>query len=112
VKLLRSDHEIEMRHIGKKRVSPRLRHAAEKTKDDFRATLRDVPEHSHFAERFLLGHVAHAAGIQQNHVRLGFPRRALIATLQQGMRDLFGIALVHLAAVGFDEKFRHRESGL
>src|SRR5437763_14764195 len=28
------------------------------------------------------------------------------------MRDLFGIALVHLAAVGFDEKFRHRESGI
>jgi hypothetical protein len=28
------------------------------------------------------------------------------------MRDLFGIAFVHLAAVGFDKEFRHGASGI
>jgi hypothetical protein len=71
-----------------------------------------VPEHSHLPERFLLSHVADAAGIQQDHVCFRLPGRAFIASLQQRMRDLFRIALIHLAAVGFDKKFWHRESGL
>ena len=31
----------------------------------------------------------------------------LVATRDERMRDLLGVALVHLAAVGLDEKFRH-----
>ena len=33
--------------------------------------------------------------------------RALVAALDERMRDLFRIALVHLAAVGLDEELRH-----
>src|SRR6202521_3505333 len=112
MKFLGPDDEIHMRHSRKKRVALRLGHAAEKTEDDLGPALRDLPQHSHFAERLLIRHVANAACVQQNDVRVDLARRAFIAPRQERVRNLFGIALVHLAAVGFDEKFWHRESGI
>ena len=37
---------------------------------------------------------------------------AFVAAIEQRVRDLLRVALVHLAAVGFDEKFRHRGAKL
>src|SRR5262245_56268989 len=62
----------------------------------------------HFAERFLLRHVTHGAGIEQNHVRSFLVVRESVAVVGHRARDGFRIALVHLAAVGFDENFFHR----
>ncbi len=112
MKFLRADHQVEVRHRGEKRISAGLGHATEKTEDCFRPTLCDLPEHAHFSQGLLLCHIAHATGVQQHHVGIGFTSYALVAALQQRMRDLFRVALVHLAAVGLDEKFGHRESGI
>ena len=82
MKFLRADDEVDMRQAGEKRVAARLRHAAEKTEDDFRPALRDLAEHSHLSERLLIRHVANAAGIEEDDVRLRFVRRALVTTRQ------------------------------
>src|SRR6266699_2048415 len=68
---------------------------------------RQTSEHSHFAERFLVGHVAHATGIQEHNVGLRLVFHPLVAARRQRMGDLLRVAFVHLATVGFDEKFRH-----
>ena len=107
MEFLRADDQVHMREMVEQGGAARLRHASEKSKNDFRPALRHVAEHAHFPERLLLGHVAHAAGVEEHHVRLGLVRRAFVAACQQRMRDLFGVALIHLAAVGFDEEFRH-----
>ncbi len=78
-----------MRYGREKGIASRLRHAAEKTENGFRASLRDLPQHSHFPERLLLGHVADAAGVQEHDVGVGLPFRALIPARQERMRDLF-----------------------
>ena len=39
----------------------------------------DLAEHAHFPERLLIRHVAHAAGVEQDNVRLGLVRRAFVA---------------------------------
>src|SRR5207244_1743870 len=77
------------------------------TKDGFRPAPCHAPEHSHFAQRLLLGHVAYATRIEQHNVGIGFAADPLVAACNQRMCDLLGITLVHLAAVGLDEKFRH-----
>src|SRR5215813_1280332 len=64
-------------------------------------------KHSHFSQRLLISHVAHAARVQQHDVSFCFVSRSLIATCDERMRDLFRVALVHLAAVRLDKKFRH-----
>src|ERR1700686_2520447 len=112
MEFLGAHDEVHMRQSGKKRIAPGLGHAAEKTEDDLRPALRDLAEHPHFPESLLVGHVANAACIQQHHIRLDLVRGAFIAARQERVRDLFGIALVHLATVGFDEKFWHRASGI
>ena len=68
---------------------------------------RDATKHPHFTERFLIGHVAHAACVQKHDVGLRFVRYTLVATHNERMRDLFRVALIHLAAVRLNEKFRH-----
>src|SRR6266705_681057 len=68
---------------------------------------RQAAQHSHFAERFLVGHVAHATGIQEHNVGFRFVCDSLVAARRQRKRDLLRVAFVHLATVGLDEKFRH-----
>ena len=97
-----------MRHCGEKRIALCLRHAAEETEDRFRPTLGDLPQHPHFSQRFLLRHVAHAAGVEEHDIGVGFPFGALVTAFQERMRDLFRVAFVHLTAVGFNEKLGHR----
>src|SRR5438552_15086136 len=65
------------------------------------------PQHPHFSQRFLVSHVAHAARVQQHYVSFSFVGYPLVAACDERMRDLFRVALVHLAAIGLDEKFRH-----
>ena len=111
VKFLRADDEVEMRHQLEQLGPARLRHAAEKSEDRTRPLLCDAAEHAHFAEGFLLRHVAHTAGIQEHDIGFRLACRCFITTIEQRARDLFRVAFVHLAAVGFDEKFRHESGG-
>ena len=72
-----------------------------------RALLGHAAEHSHFAKRLLVRHVAHAARVQEHNVGLSLVRDPLIAARDERMRDLLRVACVHLATVSLDEKFRH-----
>src|SRR6476646_9060830 len=90
-----------------KRTSPGLGHASKKTEDDMRTLLRHPSEHPHFAERLLVGHIPHTAGVEQDYISLGLMRYPFISSADQGMRDLFRVPLVHLAPVSLNEEFRH-----
>ena len=101
-------HEIDMRNIPHQFRSPALRHAAEEAEHDSPACSGGVAKHSHFANRLLLSHVAHAARIQQHHVGISlvigvnsYPRETSICATCSESR------LVHLASVSFDEDFGH-----
>jgi hypothetical protein len=69
-----------MRQIFQQRLAPRLSHTAEETEKHVRSLFRQSAEHSHFAKRFLVSHVAHAACIQQHDISFRFVRDALIAS--------------------------------
>src|SRR5256714_5646143 len=107
MKFLGANDKIEMWDFFQQLRPPRLRHAAEKAKDGFRPALRHAAEHSHLAKRLLLGHVAHAAGIEENDIGLRLATDPLVAAGNERMRNLLRVALVHLAAVGLNEEFRH-----
>ena len=61
----------------------------------------------HLAQRLLLGHVAHAAGVEQHHVRDLLGRRQGIPLRHELRSDGFAVALVHLATVSFNIDARH-----
>ena len=67
----------------------------------------NAAEHSHFAKRLLVRHVANAASIQKHDIGLRLVRDLLIAVRDERMRDLLRVAFVHLATVSLDKKFRH-----
>jgi hypothetical protein len=51
--------------------------------------------------------IPHTARVQQDHIGLRFVQYHAIAAHDEGSRDLLGIALVHLAAVGLDVNAGH-----
>ena len=61
----------------------------------------------HLVQRLLLGVVAHAASVQQHHVRDLLGRREGIAPGDELRGDGLAVALVHLATVGLDVNTRH-----
>ena len=87
----------------------------------FRLLLRDTASHgdnrsasglfarlTNFAEpcvQLLLRALAHAARVDDNHVRILRIRRRFVARLLQEARHALGVMNVHLAAVGFNEIF-------
>ena len=107
MKLLCANDKIDMRQILQQRHAARLGHAAEEPEDHVRPFFRQPPEHSHLAKRFLVSHVAHAACVQEHDVGFRFVPDPLVAARHERMRDLFGVALVHLATISLDEEFRH-----
>ena len=88
MKFLRADHKIDMWQIFYQRFAARLRHAAKETENNVRPLFRHPTQHSHFAERLLVGHVSYAARIQEDVV-LGLFDDPLVTARHQRMRDLF-----------------------
>jgi hypothetical protein len=107
MKLLRPHHQVHMADIPHQLRPSALRHAPQETEHHPRALLPQPAHHSHFANRLLLRHVPHGAGIQQHHVRVPLAFRHLVAPRHEHERHLLGVALVHLAAVCFDEDPGH-----
>lgn len=66
----------------------------------------EASEQAHFAEGFF-GHIAHAAGVEQDDVGFLGLSGHFIAAGDEHLRDLFGIALVHLASVSFEKHLGH-----
>lgn len=112
MKFLRADDEIDT-GSAEEFVTARLSHAAEITENRVGPALFGlVGEFLHFADGFLLGLVADAAGVEEHDIGFLFGRSKRIAFGDELGGDGFGVALVHLTAIGFDVNTRHCEEGL
>ena len=107
MEFLRADDEVDVPQVARQLRAAALRHAAEQAENHLRLVLAEPAEHPHFAERLLLRHVAHRAGIEQHHIGLRLARRPFVATRQEVAQHLLGVALIHLAAISFDVDLRH-----
>ena len=108
MKFLRAENQINVRQFINEFLAATLRHATEVAENLVGAFFaRRASEIFHFVHRLLLGGVAHAASVQQHHVgqRLGLGERIAFGHELRG--DGLAVALVHLAAVGFDENTGH-----
>ena len=110
VEFLRADDEVHMRDVAHEFAAAALRHAAEKAEDHLGLVCAQAAEQAHFSERLLFREIAHAARVDEHDIRRLFLRRELIAATNEIARDLLGVALVHLASVGFEKYFRHRRA--
>ncbi len=108
MKFLRAEHQIHVRQFINQFLAAALRHAAHEA-DDLVALLaaRRADDIAHLVDGLLLGKIAHAAGVEQNHVGLGLGFDERIALGDELGGDGFAVALVHLAAVSFDENTGH-----
>jgi len=85
-----------------------LRHATQEAEHDPGPAATNLGrEVLHLVKRLLFRQVAHAARVQQNHVRDAFRWRQGVALGHELGGDGLAVALVHLAPVGFDIDTRH-----
>src|SRR5947207_6236176 len=113
MKLLRADNEVHVRQSVNQLLSAALRHAAHKSQHDVWPAAADIRSQIfHLVESFLFRQVAHAARVQQNHVRDVFGRRQRVTLGDELGGDGFAVALVHLATVGFNIDTRHFRSAV
>ena len=111
VKLLRAQDKIDVGQPIDQFLAPALRHAAQEAKKLAGPVFLPLAnERGHLAHRLLFRQVAHAARVQQHHIRHLFGRRQGVALAHQLRRDRFAVALVHLASVGFDKHTGHGPS--
>ena len=80
-----------------------LGHAAQDAQDEARVLPLPRGQVAGLADGLLLGEVADAAGVEQQDVAVVLPADDAVAPRAQHGRDRLAVALVHLAAVGFDE---------
>ena len=64
-------------------------------------------EHPHFTKGLLFRLIAHRTSVDENGIGLGLVGRDGVATFDEHLHDLFGIALIHLAAIGSDVDLGH-----
>ena len=108
MKFLRAEDEVHVRQTVNEFLSAALRHATHEPEHDLRTVApRFGDDVHHFVQGFLLREIAHAARVEQNHVRHGFGRREGVALGHELRGDGLAVALVHLATVGFDVNTRH-----
>ena len=106
---LRADDQVQMRQFRKQLLAAGLGHAAHEAIDDMRTPAVFGPQHAHFSEGFLLRLIAHRAGVDQNGVGLGLVGGHRVTAFDEHPHDLFGVALIHLAAVGSDVDLGHEK---
>jgi len=102
VKLAGAEHEIEMRQLVQEFVAEPLRHAAERADDEVGVARLELLHITDLALGLALGLLADAAGVEEQNVRRLLGVDHGMARLDQHSGQRFGVALVHLAAVGFD----------
>jgi hypothetical protein len=108
MKLLRPDHQIDIRQPVEQRLPAALRHATHKPEHHVGPMTPDLRgETVHLADCLLLCRISHAAGIEQHHVSRPLGRRQRITFGDKLRRHGFRIALVHLTTVGFNEDTWH-----
>ena len=102
VKLLRTDDQIQIRQAINQRRAAILRHAAQDANLETRLLPLALRQVSRFADRLLLRLIAHATGIEQNHVCIELIVHHGVTAIAQGHGDLLAVPLVHLTSVGFN----------
>ena len=113
MKLLRAEDEVHVRQPVDQLAPAALGHATHEPEHDVRAAAANVGcEVLHLVERLLLRHVAHTAGVEQDHVRDVFRGRQVVTPGQELRGDGFAVPLIHLATVGFDIDTRHGRSAV
>ncbi len=108
MKFLRADDQIHVGQCLDEFLAAALRHAAHVAENLAGPVfLRGADEVLHLVDGLLLGEIAHAAGVEQNHVGDGLGLRQRITLGDELRGDSLAVALVHLASVGFDIDARH-----
>src|SRR5436853_451399 len=112
MEFLGADDQINIREPIDEFLAAALGHAAHETENDVRTIAPNIRrERGHFAQRLLLGHVAHTARIQENDIGSRFGGAERIPFSDELSGDLLGVALIHLATVGLDVNAGHRING-
>ena len=98
--------------LGQEVIFDAFGHATEHAQDESASFLAQGVEGFEAMNDFLLGIVAHGAGVEKHGV--GFVERfaGFVAGHLHHAGHNFGVGHVHLAAVGFYEEFLHWEMGL
>ena len=82
---LGADDEVHCGLFLQQSFAAALRHATYEPEHQIGVVAFQLGQHAHFADRLLLGEIANAAGVQQNHVGIalgrsdGIPARCSIA---------------------------------
>ncbi len=100
VELLGADDEVEVGQAVEQLGAAVLCHATEDTEHELGAAALAHGDVLGLGERFLLGEVAHGAGVEQEDVAVVLVVDEAVAAGAQHRRDGLAVALVHLAAVG------------
>jgi hypothetical protein len=89
-----------------------LRHAPGNANHELGASALQQPEASHLAPELVLGLLADAAGVEQDHVGLVRLGARPVARCAQHLADAIGVVLIHLAAEGDDADAGHVDGPL
>ena len=107
MEFLGSHDQIDMGRIFEEGVATGLSHAAEVAQNEVGFFAAELAKKSHLADRLLLRHIANAAGVEQDHVGIGFHFGQTISTFGEHGRNLLRVSLVHLATIGLNIKAGH-----
>jgi len=102
VEFLRAHDQVDVRQAVEQLGAAVLRHAAEDAEDEVGLLALAGRDVGGLGDGLLLGHVAHAARVEQHDVALGLRPHDPVSPRAQHRRDSLAVALVHLAPVGFD----------
>jgi hypothetical protein len=82
MKFLCPDDQIDVRQPFQQVATACLSHATKEPEHHMWPLFRHPSQHSHFPQRFLIRHVAHAASVQEHDVSFRFVCDALVAARQ------------------------------
>ena len=100
-----AEHEVEVGQLFQEVVAEPLRHAAHRADDQFGMLCLELFHKADLADRLALGLLTDAACVEEQYVGLFFGVDHRVSRFHQHPGERFGVAFVHLAAVGFDKDF-------
>ena len=109
VVLLGTGYNVQTWHIAEKGGSTALAHAAHEAVNHPGLGGGASAEETHFAQCFQLGLFADGAGVDEDDIGLCLILGELITAGQEHAGYLFGVALIHLAAVSFNQYTGHAD---
>ena len=102
MEFLRADDEVKIGQLVEQRRPAVLSHAPEDAEDEVGFLPFAGGEVNRLVDGFLLGSVAHTAGVEQHDVALLLRADDAVTPGTQHRRDRLAVAFVHLAPICFD----------